>query len=95
MRHRNPTQHTRIGVIIPLLLALIPFTGLMAGAWFTPADLIPLPKWSRTCTVTGGGTLRIHTSDCGTLYYRGHISLDKGDTITVTQTGPVAWDISR
>lgn len=45
--------------------------------------------------VTGGGTLRIHTNDCGTLYYRGHISLDKGDTITVIQTGPVAWDISR
>lgn len=95
MRHRNPTRHTRIGVIIPLLLALIPLALLTAGVWFTPADLIPLPKQTRACMVTGGGTLRIHTSDCGTLYYRGHISLDKGDTITVIQTGPVAWDISR
>lgn len=93
MRHKDPSRRTRTGILIPLTLALIPFIALGAAAWLTPATLIPLPKQTRECTVTGGGTLRIRTSDCGTLYYRGHISLDAGSTVTVTTTGPIAWSI--
>lgn len=63
MRHKNPNQHAKLGAIIPILAILIPLAGLGAAAWTLPADLIPLPKQSRTCMVTGGGTLRIHTND--------------------------------
>lgn len=95
MRHADPTKPTRIGRLIPTLLLLIPLAGCATAAWTLPANLIPLPKQTRTCTVTGGGTLRLHTSDCGTLLIRGHTDTDKGEHVTVTSTGPIAWDVRQ
>ncbi|MBT1161731.1 hypothetical protein [Bifidobacterium sp. SO1] len=89
-KNRNGrTKPKRIGLIItPLILA-----GLIAIGWFTPANLIPLPKTVSQCVVQSGGTLRIHT-DCGTYYYRGHADVDRYASYTIEHTGPFAWTIT-
>lgn len=77
-----------VATVITLLILLI-------GTWFLPAQYIPIPKTIDICTVTSGGTLRLHTNDCGTLLYRGRIELQSGDSVQVVRTGPVAWMITR
>lgn len=84
---RNNTSHTPI--IISAILILI--IGMGATCWFLPAEWVPFPKALDQCTVTGGGTLRVYTKECGTLYYRGHANVDKNITYTVAHTGPFAW----
>ena len=79
---------------IPAMAAavLVPI-GVAGWLWFAPASLIPLPKQTAVCTVTGGGTLRVHTMECGTVAYRGHIDLLAGQRVEVVSTGPVAWSV--
>ncbi|MBT1162221.1 hypothetical protein [Bifidobacterium sp. SO1] len=90
MRRRR-REHLHVPVIIGSVIAVL---SIMFGtAWFIPAQYVPLSKTIRTCTVTGGGTLRVITSDCGTLLYRGRISLLQGETAYAVTTGQIAWQI--
>ena len=85
-RHRRPTARHPWRIILPLIAII-----LTAGLWTLPEQAVILPKTQSTCIITGGGTIRVHTSDCGTLWYRGHAPLLAGYRYTVTRTGPLAW----
>lgn len=63
---------------------------LAAGLWFMPASL--LPGDVRVCTVTGGGTMRVETRQCGTLLVRGHADVQRGKDYAFHTLGPVAVD---
>lgn len=79
---------------IILFAVLLIVGGGGAGFWIIPAGMVPLPTVERTCTVTGGGTLRLITADCGTLLYRGHIDLQAGQKVQAVTTGQVAWSVT-
>lgn len=87
-RHHSTFPTIPVVTVSTLLILLI-------GTWFLPAQYIPIPKTIDTCIITSGGTLRLHTQDCGTLLYRGHISLQAGDHVQAVHTGPIAWQITR
>ena len=59
-----------------VLTVLAALAVLAAGLWFMPASL--LPGDVRVCTVTGGGTMRVETRQCGTLLVRGHADVQRG-----------------
>lgn len=88
-RHRKPPQPKSLKK--PLAISLGLLLTLSGAGLITPPDMIPLPKTTTTCIITGGGTLRVHSSNCGTLWYRGHASLMAGYKYRVTHTGQIAW----
>lgn len=94
-RHKAHTP-TRIGwkkITVISLIAVVLTIGLYLT--FAPASLIPLPQQERECVPTQGGTLRVHTTDCGTLYVRGHVDVEAWTRYTVRTTGQLAWSFTE
>lgn len=78
---------------IPFVVAILVLAALGVAAWFIPADLVPLPKSDDVCVVTGGGTVRVETGDCGMFYYRGKLALVADKRYAIEHTGPIAWHV--
>lgn len=91
-KHGGHARVRQAGAAIPV--AIMTMAVILIGAWFMPASWIPVTRTTVQCTVTSGGTLRVHTSDCGTFYYRGHADLIAGKRYAVTRSGPIAWQFA-
>lgn len=89
-RHRKAVRRHPLRAVFITLAALIV---LAVGFWFTPASL--LPGDVRVCTVTGGGTMRVETRQCGTLLVRGHADVRRGEDYAFHTLGPVALEWTR
>lgn len=84
-------KHTLRNVLVALTAIILAGTGYLG---FAPSGMIPLDKTTTVCRVMSGGTLRVHTTNCGTLLYRGKVELTAGIDYTVSHTGPIAWDFA-
>lgn len=76
-----------------VLLAVVSAVGGLAAV--APASMLPGGHEVRSCLVTGGGTLRVFTHDCGTLPVRGRIRLLAGARYQVEMWGPLAVGFAR
>ncbi|PWG62660.1 hypothetical protein [Bifidobacterium callitrichidarum] len=96
---RHKATHTKTGsqwtpariTAIPVAVVLL----LIGYLWFAPASIIPIPMQEQSCVVTDGGTLRVHTTKCGTLYVRGHVDLEAWAHYKVKTTGNLAWSFEK
>lgn len=89
-RHAAVRKRGHVGIVLAILIPVAVIASAGCAAWFTPAGMMPFPKETSSCLVTGGGTLVVDT-DCGSFLYRGHADVMRNMEYRVTHTGPVAW----
>lgn len=82
-------RHVTFGVIGAISATIILYL------WLAPAAIIPLPKQERDCVITDSHSIRLHTTDCGTLYTRIPLDLEQWAHYKTTTTGPIVWNIKK